>query len=197
MRLVAAGDCPESTSGVAPPAGARDLLDESGIAPEHRGWLARVLPPTFFADEPRLAMQIADEHPTAVVVCSDGVIRRGRVLEPRTAGDRHPGALELRGLKLELEAQIGDTAKRADTATDRHREVSSRLESRIESLDEVAAELAVHVGDDLHGTDFRRTTNSSCWKGTSHHIINVMFRGQLAHYIRYDMHNMTVSFNDH
>jgi chromosome segregation protein len=141
MRLVAAGDCPESTSAVVPPAGARDLLDESGIAPEHRGWLARVLPPTFFADEPQLAMRIADAHPTAVVVCSDGVIRRGRVLEPRTAGDRHPGALELRGLKLELEAQIGDTAKRADTATDRHREVSSRLESRIESLAELDAEL--------------------------------------------------------
>lgn len=142
MRLVAAGDPPAPLAAEVPD-GARDLLEAAGIAPEHRGWITRALPPTLQCDDPELAARIADEHPGAVVVSADGVIRRGRVLEPATAGARHPGALELRGQKDELQAQIEDTENRTASASEKHLEVAAHFESRAGELAGLEAELVV------------------------------------------------------
>ena len=142
MRLVAAGD-PPAPRAAEVPGGARDLLEAAGIPPEHRGWISRALPPTLLCDDPEVAARIADAHPEAVVVCGDGVIRRGRVLEPATAGGRHPGALELRGQKDELQAQIEDTASRTESASGRLREVAARFEDRSGELASLDADLVL------------------------------------------------------
>jgi chromosome segregation protein len=142
MRLVAAGD-PPAPRAAEVPGGARDLFESAGIAPEHRGWISRALPPTLHCDDPELAARIADAHPEAVVVCGDGVIRRGRVLEPATAGGRHPGALELRGQKDELQARIEDTASRTESASGRLREVAARFEDRSGELASLDADLVL------------------------------------------------------
>jgi chromosome segregation protein len=142
MRLVAAGD-PPAPMVTEVPSGARNLLEAAGVAEAHRGWMTRALPPTFACDDPGLAASIADRNPSAVVVSADGVIRRGRVLEPATAGARHPGALELRSLKDELLAQIADTAARTESASGRHRDVATRLEHRSGELATLDADLVL------------------------------------------------------
>ncbi len=140
VRLVAADEVPEAAP-AAVPNGARDLLAEAGVEPRHRGWLTRSLPPTYFVDDARRAAAIADENPTAIVVSSDGVLRQGRVLEPTTAGDRHPGALVLRTHQLELRKNIDEFTARTESSSDRLREVSAELEGQTLSLSSLDAEL--------------------------------------------------------
>jgi len=144
IRLVATGNTPPPRKTVAPK-GAEDLLLMAGAAPENLGWLARSLPPTYRCDDLERAQEIANEHPEAIVYCPDGVLRQGCILEPATAGGRHPGALQLRTTQEQLRTQIEETTARTEASSDRHRETTERLESRSEELadldgDVVAAE---------------------------------------------------------
>jgi len=140
IRLVAAGDAPSPPASTSP-GGAKDLLAEAGVAPEHLGWVARALPPTLRCDEAAVAQRLADEHPEAIFIDPDGVLRRGRVMEPPTAGARHPGALELRTKSEELKGQIEEMASRAESASDRYRDVAQRLEEQAAGLADLDAKV--------------------------------------------------------
>ena len=142
IRLVDAGSAPPWTS-PSVPEGAEDLLGRAGIAPEDLGWIARALPQTLRCDDPDRAQQIADEHPDAVIISADGLMRRGRVLEPATAGARHPGALEMRSQKSDLQNQIEDIAARTESSSGRHREVAEQLESQSGELAILDADLVL------------------------------------------------------
>ena len=133
MRLVAAGD-PPTAEDLSCPEGTENLLPKAGIEPEHLGWVARVLPPTFRCDDPERARQIADQNPEAIIVCADGVLRKGRILEPVTAGGRHPGALELRTTQTELSTQIEDLTTCNEESSERHHQATEILQSRTEDL---------------------------------------------------------------
>ena len=110
------GDAPPPPKTVAPD-GAEDLLQLAGAAPKNLGWLARSLPPTYRCSDLVRAQQIANEHPEAIVLCPDGVLRQGRILEPATASGRHPGALQLRTTQGQLQAQIEETAARTEASS--------------------------------------------------------------------------------
>jgi chromosome segregation protein len=144
IRLIASSDAPPSPE-FATPNGADDLLLKAGIEPEHLGWVARALPRTLSCDDPNRARDLADELPDAVVVCGDGVIRHGRILEPTTRGDRHPGALQLRTMEQELESEIANVGSRTAEIEDRREKAAKRLEEQSGELttlegDAVAAE---------------------------------------------------------
>jgi len=139
IRLVATGDTPPPPKTVTPD-GAEDLLQLAGAASENLGWLARSLPPTYRCSDLARAQQIANEHPEAIILCPDGVLRQGRILEPATAGGRHPGALQLRTTQGQLQAQIEETAARTEASSDRHGEINERLER-------LSTELATLDGD--------------------------------------------------
>jgi len=142
MRLVAAGDPPRFKCR-AVPEGTEDLLEGAGIAPEDLDWVALALPLTLRCDDPERAQKIADAHPDAVIVSADGVMRRGRVLEPTTAGARHPGALALRGQKDELQTQIMDLEARTESSSGRHRAVAERLDHQSAELATLDADLVL------------------------------------------------------
>ena len=133
IRLVTAGETPPPPPSQGPN-GVVNLLDEAGIDEQHLGWVARALPPTFRCDDPEQAFELADERPDAVIICSGGVLRRGRVMEPPTAGAGHAGTLELRTLREELGRQIEEMSSRTDSSSDRHRDVAHHLESLSEKL---------------------------------------------------------------
>jgi chromosome segregation protein len=133
IRLVAASAAPPMPQSSTPD-GAEDLLLQAGIEPEHLGWVARALPCTLRCGNLGRARQLADELPDAVIVCGDGIIRRGRILEPTTRGDRHPGALQLRTMEGELESEIADVRARAEELTGRHQDAAARLEEQSNEL---------------------------------------------------------------
>jgi chromosome segregation protein len=136
IRLVAAADAPPM-SDQATPDGAEDLLLQAGIEREHLGWVSRSLPRTLRCDNLDRARELADQYPDAVIVCGDGVVRKGRILEPTTRGDRHPGALQLRTMEKELTAEIADVEARTEELNGRHKEASGRLESQSNELAEL------------------------------------------------------------
>ncbi len=140
IRLVAAGEPPEPEP-PEPPEGARDLMHAAGIAGRDLGWLSRTLPPTYQCDDPQRAREIADAHPHAIVLCGSGLLRRGRVLEPPTAGDRHPGALVLRGEHDELRLRIDELDTRTADTLSRHEEIRRDLEAQTEALAGLESEL--------------------------------------------------------
>jgi chromosome segregation protein len=140
IRLVAAAKAPPPPERRTP-AGADDLLLEAGISPEHLSWLARALPHTLRCNDPERARELADELPDAIILCGDGVMRHGRVLEPTTRGDRHPGALQLRGMAEKLAAEIKNLAVRTEDLNGRHRAAADHLESRSGDLDALDAEV--------------------------------------------------------
>ncbi|MEJ2582238.1 MAG: hypothetical protein P8127_11495, partial [Acidobacteriota bacterium] len=144
IRLIAASPVPPIRD-LAVPDGAEDLLLKAGIETDHLGWIARSLPRTLRCDDAKRACEIADELPDAMIICGDGVVRKGRVLEPMTRGDRHPGALQLRTLEKELTQKISDLSTHTDQMANRHQEAATQLEvqdKELASLDSqgVAAE---------------------------------------------------------
>ena len=140
IRLVAAAKAP-SVRDLPTPKGAEDLLLQAGIEPEHLGWMARSLPRTLRCNDLDCARELADELPDAVIVCGDGVVRKGRILEPTTRGDRHPGALQLRTMEKELNTEITDVGARTDELTGRHQEAARRLEDQSNQLTSLDAEV--------------------------------------------------------
>ncbi len=140
IRLVAAGDAPSSAA-TASPDEAQDLLTQAGIDSKHLGWISRALPPTFRCDDPVTAQRIADRHPQAIIVCGDGVLRHGRVLEPATTAGQHPGALVLRTTQTELRNQIEDLSNRTEDSSGHQQEVTGRLDVLTEELSALDAEL--------------------------------------------------------
>ena len=133
IRLVAAAEAPPPRD-LPSPEGAEDLLLQAGIEPEHLGWLARALPRTLRCDNIDRACELADKLPDAIIVCGDGVIRRGRILEPTTRGDRHPGALQLRTMEKDLNAEIAEVGARTDELTARHQKAVELFEGQSEEL---------------------------------------------------------------
>jgi chromosome segregation protein len=133
IRLIAAADAPPAGDRQTPE-GAEDLLLKAGIEPEHLGWINRTLPRTLRCDDPVRAREIADELPDALIVCGDGVLRTGRILEPNTRGDRHPGALQLRSMEQELRSEIADIGARTEELSQRHLEAEARFEERSNEL---------------------------------------------------------------
>jgi chromosome segregation protein len=146
IRLVAASKAPPPPD-LSMPDGAEDLLLQAGVESEHLGWLARALPRTLRCDDLDRACELADELPDAVIVCGDGVIRRGRILEPTTRGDRHPGALQLRTMEHELKAEIADVSARADELTGRHQKAAGLLESQSDELASLDGEVVAAEQD--------------------------------------------------
>lgn len=137
LRLVLTAGV-EDLDADAAPAGADDLVSCAGIDDDALPWLARTLPRTFRCSDAARAAEIAAADPGAIVIDGDGVIRRGPVVEPPTAARRHAGALELRGTRERLAAEIAEIADRAATTTRRHEEVATRLgrlEAELETLD--------------------------------------------------------------
>jgi chromosome segregation protein len=140
IRLVAAAEAP-SFRDLPTPKGAEDLLLQAGIEPENLGWVARSLPRTLRCNDLDRARELADELPDAVIVCGDGVVRKGRILEPTTRGDRHPGALQLRTMEQELNTEISDVSARTEELTERHQEAARRLEDRSNQLTSLDSEV--------------------------------------------------------
>ncbi len=140
IRLVAAADAP-SVRTLPTPKGAEDLLLQAGIESEHLGWVARSLPRTLRCDDLDRARELADELPDAVIVCGDGVVRKGRILEPTTRGDRHPGALQLRTMEKELNSEIAGVSARTDELTGRHQEAAGRLDDQSNQLASLDSEV--------------------------------------------------------
>jgi chromosome segregation protein len=89
------------------------------------------------------ACELADDFPDAVIVCDDGVVRTGRVLEPTTRGDRHPGALQLRTMEKDLKTEIADLAAKTEELTGLHQETASQLEEQTDQLTALDSEAVV------------------------------------------------------
>ncbi|MCU0304742.1 MAG: chromosome segregation protein SMC [Thermoanaerobaculales bacterium] len=140
LRLVLAGEVPPAEPTPAP-AGADDLLTLAGPRPEALPWLRRTLPRAYRSPDAARAAAIADADPTAIVADPAGVIRRGRVVEPPTAGNRHAGALELREQRRRLTDEVSAMADRAASTGRRHTEVAGRLGELELELDVLDAEL--------------------------------------------------------
>jgi chromosome segregation protein len=139
IRLIASSEAPPPPD-LEPPHGAEDLILSAGVATEHLGWLTRALPRTLSCEDPARARELADELPDAVIVCGDGVIRHGRILEPKTRGDRHPGALQLRTMEQELEADINHLSSRTEAIEDRRQRTAVRLEEQSAELASLESE---------------------------------------------------------
>jgi len=144
IRLVMVGDPPSATHPTAP-GGAVDLVADAGIDDTDRGWIERTLPPTWRCDDAGLAARLAEEHPGAIILDGDGIVRRGRVVEPPTAGSGRPGALALRDERAQLEGALAEATAASDAARALQQELGSRLAALadgIQALDRrmVAAE---------------------------------------------------------
>ena len=111
------------------PAGAGDLLALAGADPAHLPWLQRTLPRAWLCDDRTHAAELAESDPTAIVVDRSGLVRRGCVVEPATAGSRHPGTLQLRQHREQLAADIAVVADRADETRHRHAAAAERLDA--------------------------------------------------------------------
>jgi len=123
---------------IAPPAGADELLASAGAKSKDLPWLRRSLPRAYRCNDAARAAEIADADPDAIVIDEAGVIRRGRIVEPPTAGTRHAGSLQLREDREKLAAEIATMADRAAATGRRHTEVAERLgqlEAEFDSLD--------------------------------------------------------------
>jgi chromosome segregation protein len=142
IRLVASASAPAPAKQSVPD-GAEDILLQAGIAPEHLGWVARALPRTLRCSDTGRACELADDFPDAVIVCDDGVVRTGRVLEPTTRGDRHPGALQLRTMEKDLKTEIADLAAKTEELTGLHQETASQLEEQTDQLTALDSEAVV------------------------------------------------------
>jgi chromosome segregation protein len=136
IRLIAAAEAPPVRD-LPLPDGAEDLLLQAGIDSEHLGWVSRALPRTLRCNDSEKARELADELPEALVVCGDGIVRKGRVLEPTTRGDRLPGTLQLRTMQEELGAKIAEVGARTEELTGLHQEAATRLEGQTEELAEL------------------------------------------------------------
>jgi chromosome segregation protein len=123
------------------PEGAEDLLELAGARKNDLPWLRRTLPRSYRCSDAARAVEIADADTTAIVVGPDGVIRRGRVVEPPTAGTRHAGTLQLRDERERLAAEIAAVSDRAATTSQRHTEVAARLGQLSSELDDLDASL--------------------------------------------------------
>ena len=128
----------EPTPKVKTPKGADDLLALAGAEPAHLPWLERTLPRAYRCSDAERAAEIADSDPSSIIVDSNGLVRRGRVIETPTAGTGHAGTLQLREDRERLAAEIAAMADRATATNQRHTEAAARLgqlESDLESLD--------------------------------------------------------------
>jgi len=137
LRLVLTAGA-ESPAKAQTPEGADDLLVLAGVEPAHLPWLQRTLPQAYRCTDAVRAAELADAEPTAIVVDASGLIRRGRVVEPPTAGTRHAGTLQLREDRERLATEIATMADRAAATSQRHTEVAARLgqlETEFDSLD--------------------------------------------------------------
>ncbi len=109
------------------PEGCDDLLALAGVDPADLPWLQRTLPPAYRCADAARAAALADADPSATVIDSTGLIRRGRVVEPPTATTGHAGTLQLREDRERLAVEIGAMADRAAATNQRHTEVAARL----------------------------------------------------------------------
>ncbi|HSN56835.1 MAG TPA: chromosome segregation protein SMC [Candidatus Sulfomarinibacteraceae bacterium] len=138
LRLVLTGGTGDDPGPAEVPEGAEDLLARAGAAPEHLPWIRRTLPRAWLCADRSRAAELAEADPGAVVVDGDGLIRRGRVVEPATAGARLLGTLQLRHQRETLAADIGALTGRADATRHRHSEAArslERLETELGALD--------------------------------------------------------------
>jgi chromosome segregation protein len=126
LRLAVAGGTARRVA-LATPEGAEPLLRDAGAADEHLPWLERVLPPAYRCPDGETAQRLAEEHPQAIFVGNDGVVWRGRTIEPPTGGARHHGALALRDERHRLAADIDQMSRREGAASSRHRDTARTL----------------------------------------------------------------------
>ena len=126
---------------IAAPAGAEELLVLSGAKPKDLPWLRRTLPRAYRCETSERAAEIASIDPDAMVIDAAGVIRRGQIVEPRTAGTSHAGTLQLREDRERLATEIAAMADRAAATGRRHTEVAERLGQLEAEFDSMDAEL--------------------------------------------------------
>ncbi|MEE4272973.1 MAG: chromosome segregation protein SMC [Thermoanaerobaculales bacterium] len=137
LRLVLAAGA-DTVPDVEAPAGAEDLLSLAGAKAGDLPWLRRTLPRAYRCADAARAGEIADEDCLAVVIDPDGLVRRGRVVEPLTAGTALAGTLQLREERERIAREVSALADRAAATERRHQEVAERLgrlEVELEELD--------------------------------------------------------------
>jgi chromosome segregation protein len=126
IRLAVATEAPPPEDQT-PPKGAEDLLARANISEKNLPWLSRVLPPSYVCEEPDTARKLAEAHPCALFVDSDGVIWRGRTLEPPTTQGRVQGSLSLREERVRLEAEIESASTKAARAGEQRETAEASL----------------------------------------------------------------------
>ena len=133
LQLVVADAPPE-----APPqpslAGCEPLLPLAGAEAGALPWLSRTLSPAYRCDDAARARELADVHPGVVIVDPDGVVWRGRTLEPVTAAASRRGALSLRAERQELHGELAAAEEAAEQATARRTAAAEQLRRLEEEL---------------------------------------------------------------
>ncbi len=144
VRLALAGPGAEPSP---PPdlPGCRNLTAAAGMAEAERGWLEHCLPPAYLSPDRERARELAEAYPGVVVLDPDGVVWRGRTMEPATAGTRLRGALALRAERDKVTVELDAAVAGRDQAVVRQGELERALtdsETRLAEVDRrrVAAE---------------------------------------------------------
>lgn len=114
--------------------GAGSLLERAGVQAAEVPWLSRVLPPTYSCDDPKTTAQLAEQHPYALFADPNGVIWRGRTMEPPTAGTQFRGTLALRQERDALNAEIASATQRAEEAAEQRQTGEQELGTIEEEL---------------------------------------------------------------
>ena len=133
IRLVLTGQVTGDDPPGCPPE-AEDLLAGAGAAEDDLPWLRRTLPPTWRTADADLARRLADAHPEALVVDPDGLVRRGRTVEPPTAAAQRRGALALRGEHAQLDQALRQATAGADAARARQQQLAATTAELAEAL---------------------------------------------------------------
>jgi len=156
LRLVLISGATD-TDAIETPTGADDLLALAGAKIGDHPWLRRTLPRAYRCDDPERAAEIADTDPSAMVIDGAGLVRRGRVVEPPTAGTAHAGTLQLREDRERLAGEITALADKAAATNRRHEEVAQRLGQLEIELDALDAELITAEQERARATAVEQT----------------------------------------
>jgi chromosome segregation protein len=122
------------------------LLERSGAAPAHLGWLTHALQRVVTADDAGHAHRLAAMDPDSIILLPDGGRRRGAHLELPGRQVSAPGVLELR-------LREGEVAAAEREAAAREQQASGALAAVQDELTALAPALAQHNGEAQRATE--------------------------------------------